>query len=98
MLLLLIVLFQERESELTPGVVVPALVLSVIKQHGLHVQLPCGQVGDAYLTDLSDMYEDQPESLYKADQFVKCCIVNEITGSRRKWAVSLRQSRFVALS
>ena len=92
----LLVLFSvlERESELQPGRVVPALVLSVIKHRGLHVQLPCGQVGDAYLTDLSDAYKDQPESNYAVEQFVKCCILHEVAGSRQKWSVSLRQSRY----
>ena len=85
----------DRDCDLHPGAVVPALVIGVVKTRGLQVQLPCHQVGDAHFTDLLDSYEDHPESRYHLDQFVRCCIVSELAGIRRKWAVSLRPSRFV---
>jgi len=72
---------------------VPALVIGVVKTRGLQLQLPCHQVGDAHFTDLLDAYKDHPESRYQLNQFVQCCIVSELAGVRRKWAVSLRPSR-----
>lgn len=93
-----IITLTDRQSELKPGSIVPALVLGIIKHRGIHLQLPCGQVGDVYLTDLSDEYVDHPESHFSTNQFVKCCVVGEIAGARRKWAVTLRQSRFVKTS
>ena len=71
----------------------PALVIGVVKTRGLQLQLPCHQVGDAHFTDLLDAYKDHPESRYQLNQFVQCCIVSELAGVRRKWAVSLRPSR-----
>lgn len=86
----------DREPSLQPSAVLPALVIGIVKSRGLQLQLPCHQVGDAHFTDLLDSYEDHPESKYRLNQFVRCCVVSELPGVRRKWAVSLRPSRFVA--
>jgi len=83
----------ERGSDLQAGAVVPALVIGTVKTRGLQLQLPCHQVGDAHFTDLLDSYEDHPETRYQLNQFVRCYIVSELAGVRRKWAVSLRPSR-----
>ena len=73
----------------------PALVIGVVKTRGLQLQLPSHHIGDAHFTDLLDSYEDHPESRYHLNQFVRCRVMFELTSVRRKWAVSLRPSRFV---
>jgi len=88
----------DREPELRPGVVVPALVIGVVKTRGLQVQLPCHKVGDAHFTDLLDSYTDHPETGYHVGQFVRCCVLSELASVRRKWAVSLRPSRSVTVT
>ncbi|XP_066517483.1 protein RRP5 homolog isoform X2 [Hoplias malabaricus] len=76
--------------KLEPGVVTMGTVLSIIPQMGVRLKLPFGKSGLASITDLSDMYTENPLEMYKEGQVVRCCVVCE---ENEKFHVSLRLSR-----
>lgn len=75
------------------GDLLPAIILKVVPHRGLLLQLPHRQIGDVYLTHLSDHYKDFEKHNFKENQFVRCRILSSSGGPRLKWIASIRQSK-----
>ncbi|XP_072513962.1 protein RRP5 homolog [Salminus brasiliensis] len=76
-----------------PGTVTMGTILKITPRMGLALKLPFGKTGFASITDLSDMYTENPLEEYKEGQVVRCCVIEEENG---RFRVSLRLSRIHA--
>lgn len=85
--------FSDRTGAIQVGDLVPAIILKLVPHRGLLLQLPHRQIGDVYLTHLSDYYKDFEKHNFKENQFVRCRILSASGGPRLKWNASLRQSK-----
>ncbi|KAI8379895.1 hypothetical protein EDC96DRAFT_473229 [Choanephora cucurbitarum] len=79
-------------SALEEGQVLNAVVKSTNKVNGLLLNLTSKIAGKAYLTDLSDIYREDPVSAYQEGQVVRVAVIH-VNKDKHQVDLSLRHSR-----
>ncbi|XP_041477321.1 protein RRP5 homolog [Lytechinus variegatus] len=63
-----------------------------IRENKVHVQLPFGHHGSAFLTDIDDIYQENPLERFEHQMYHRCCIL-ETCKDKQGFVISMRPSR-----